>query len=77
MANLLIEKRDVEFVLYEQLNVLQLTSREKFSHCSKDEFDMIIDNALKFSVNSLLPINKEGDEIGAVYKNGSVTLPES
>ena len=77
MANLLIEKRDVEFVLYEQLNVLQLTSREKFSHCSKDEFDMIIDNALKFSVNSLLPINKEGDEIGAVYKNGSVTLPKS
>ena len=74
MANLLIEKRDIEFVLYEQFNIEKLKRTEKFAHCSKEDFDMIIEQAVKFSENVLAPVNKEGDETGAKWDNGKVTL---
>jgi len=77
MASLLVEKRDVEFVLYEQLDVLQLTKKDKFSYFSRDEFDMTIEQALKFSENDLSPINQDGDRIGAKWDNGKVTVPPS
>lgn len=77
MANLLVEMRDVEFVLFEQFNVTHLTKNEKFSHLSKDEFDMVLGQALRFAENVIAPTNKDGDEIGAVWENGKVTLPES
>ena len=77
MASLLVEMRDINFVLYEQLNIEQLTKKERYNHCSRDDFDMILGHALKFSDNILAPINKEGDETGAVWKDGKVTLPES
>lgn len=77
MANLLVEMRDVEFVLFEQFNVTHLTEYQKFSHLSKDEFDMVLGQALKFAENVIAPTNKDGDEIGAVWDKGKVTLPES
>ncbi len=77
MANLLVEKRDIDFVLYEQLNIDELEKKERFSHCSREDFKMILDHALKFAENILAPINKEGDRTGAVWENGKVILPES
>ncbi len=78
MANLLVEKRDVDFVLYEQFDIVKLTEKEKFSHLSRDEFDMVLDQALKFAENDLAPTNKDGDEIGAKWEDGGkVTLPKS
>ncbi len=77
MANLLVEKRDLEFVLYEQFDVLQLTSKDKFSAFSRDEFDMIIEQAIKFAENVMLPTNQDGDRTGAKWVNGAVTVPES
>jgi alkylation response protein AidB-like acyl-CoA dehydrogenase len=74
MANLLVEKRDMEFVLYEQLDIEKLTKTEKFKHCSKDEFSMIIEQAIKFSENVLAPVNREGDENSPKWENGIVTL---
>ena len=77
MANLLVEKRDIDFVLYEQFEVQKLTEKEKFSHLSKDEFDMVLEQALKFAENDIAPTNKDGDTIGAKWQDGKVTLPES
>ncbi len=74
MANLLVEKRDMEFVLYEQLDIERLTKTEKFGHCSKDEFNMIIEHVIKFSENVLAPVNREGDENSPKWENGKVTL---
>jgi alkylation response protein AidB-like acyl-CoA dehydrogenase len=74
MANLLVEKRDMEFVLYEQLNIEKLTKTKKFCHCSKDDFNMIIEQAIKFSEKILVPINREGDENSPKWENGKVTL---
>ncbi|MDY7038548.1 MAG: acyl-CoA dehydrogenase N-terminal domain-containing protein, partial [Thermodesulfobacteriota bacterium] len=77
MANLLVEKRDIEFVLYEHLDILQLTEMDKFKDFSRDEFDMILDQALRFSENDIAPTNQDGDRIGVRWEDGKVILPES
>ncbi len=77
MASLLVEKRDIDFILYEQFDILELTKKDKFSYFSKDEFDMTIEQALKFAENELAPINQDGDRIGAKWDNGKVTVPPS
>lgn len=77
MGNLLVDKRDVDFILYEQFDILELTKMEKFENFSKDEFDMVIEQGMKFALNVLAPVNEDGDRIGAKWNNGKVTLPES
>jgi hypothetical protein len=75
MASSLVEKRDIDFILYEQFDILELTKKEKFSYFSKDEFDMTIEQALKFAENDLATVNQDGDRIGAKWDNGKVTVP--
>ena len=77
MASSLVEKRDIDFILYEQFDILELTKKEKFSYFSKDEFDMTIEQALKFAENDLAAVNQDGDRIGAKWDNGKVTVPAS
>jgi alkylation response protein AidB-like acyl-CoA dehydrogenase len=75
MASLLVDKRDVDFVLFEQFNVLDLTKKQMFENFSKADFDMVLDQALKFAENELAPVNSDGDRIGAQWNNGKVTVP--
>ncbi len=55
MASLLVEKRDIDFICNEQFDILELTKKEKFSYFSKDEFDMTIEQALKFAKTNWPP----------------------
>ena len=77
MASLLVEKRDIDFILYEQFDILELTKKDKFSYFSKDEFDMTIEQALKFAENELAPINQEGDREGCRFDKGKVHVPKA
>ncbi|MGC8604252.1 MAG: acyl-CoA dehydrogenase N-terminal domain-containing protein, partial [Desulfomonilaceae bacterium] len=64
MPDLLVDERDVNFVLFEQLNVEELCRKEKFSEFSRETFEMVINAAQKLAENQLWPINAEGDRIG-------------
>ncbi len=77
MADILVDERDVKFVLYEQLNVEELCRSEKFSEYSRETFDMVIDAAQKLAENQLWPINADGDRLGVSLKAGHATVPES
>ena len=77
MANKLVNKRDVDFVLHEQIGIMELTKKELYSQYSKDEFDMVVEQAVKFAENELEPCNIDGDRTGASWKDGKVTLPQS
>ncbi len=77
MARLLVDKRDIEFILYEQFDVLTLTEKEMFEYYSKNEFDMIIEQGLKLAENEFAPTNQDGDSTGAKWDNGKVTVPPS
>jgi len=77
MANLLVDERDVKFVLYEQLRIDELCESEKYSEFSREMFDMVLDAAQKLAERELAPINQEGDQKGVVLEQGQVHVPES
>jgi hypothetical protein len=77
MANLLVDERDVKFVLYEQLNVEELCEADKFADFSREMFDMVLEAAQKLAENELWPTNADGDSKGVKLENGQVMVPES
>jgi len=64
MAKQLVDGRDVQFVLWEQLKAEKIFELEKYASHSREEFDMILGEAQKFAQAVILPINKEGDHQG-------------
>ena len=75
MANLLVDERDVKFVLYEQLNIEELCQSEKYAEFSREMFDMVLDAAQKLAEKELFPTNHDGDAKGVVFENGQVSVP--
>jgi alkylation response protein AidB-like acyl-CoA dehydrogenase len=78
MAQVITDKRDVEFVIHEQLNAESLADLcDDFADFNKKTINMVISEAKNFAVKELLPANKEGDEQGCTLENGVVKTPES
>jgi alkylation response protein AidB-like acyl-CoA dehydrogenase len=77
MSNGLVNTRDQQFVLFEQLGIEQLFAYEAYKDFSKDDLTMILNEAEKLAVNELAPACKEGDEEGCHIKNGVVTVPKA
>ncbi|PID77801.1 MAG: acyl-CoA dehydrogenase [Deltaproteobacteria bacterium] len=78
MAQVISEKRDVEFVLHEQLEVGEFSKFEKFGEFNKKTVDMIVKEARKLAVDEIYPTFKDGDEVGCTFEgNGVVKIPES
>lgn len=77
MANLLVDERDVKFVLYEQLNVEELCQSDPYTEFSREMFDMVLDAANKLAEKELAPTNQDGDVKGVSLVDGQVKVPES
>jgi hypothetical protein len=76
MAQQIADRRDVDFVLHELLNVEQFSKYEKFAEFNKKTVDLIVNEARNLAVKEILPTNKIGDEKGVVFENGQVKVPE-
>lgn len=76
MAQQISDRRDIDFVLHEQLNVDQFSKSEKYAEFGKKTVDLLISEARNLAVKEILPTRKEGDEIGCKFENGTVTVPE-
>jgi alkylation response protein AidB-like acyl-CoA dehydrogenase len=76
MAQMIADRRDIDFVLYEQLKTDAMTSLDKFKDFNKKTFDMIITEARNFAIKELLPTNAEGDKEGLAFENGRVKVPQ-
>mgnify|MGYP000675235523 CR=1 FL=1 len=76
MGQVIADRRDIDFVLYEQLDVEELTQKEIYRDFNRKTFDMIISEARNFAVKELLPTNAIGDQEGVRFENGAVTVPE-
>lgn len=71
----LISRRDVEFLLYEWLNVESLTERQRFSAHSRETFDAVLDLSTDIAEQYFAPHNKKADANEPVMRpNGSVEL---
>lgn len=76
MAQSLADRKDVEFVVHEQLDVAELCKHELFSEYNSKTIDLIISEARNLAIKEMLPTQKEADEQGCVFDNGTVTTPE-
>ena len=77
MAQILADRRDVDFVLHEQLNVSQLAEHEQYADFNRKAIDLIIGEARNLATKELLPTQADGDRIGPHFDNGKVTTPDS
>jgi alkylation response protein AidB-like acyl-CoA dehydrogenase len=77
MAQVIADRRDIDFVLHEQLNVAALSEHEKYAEFNKKTVDLIISEARNLAIKEILPTFKEGDEQGCRLENGRVFVPES
>jgi alkylation response protein AidB-like acyl-CoA dehydrogenase len=75
MAQIIAERRDIDFVLYEQFNAVELTEYEKYADFNKKTFDLIIAEARNLAIKEILPTFAEGDREGVRLENGQVKVP--
>jgi alkylation response protein AidB-like acyl-CoA dehydrogenase len=77
MAQIIADRRDIDFVLYEQMQAEELSKSEIFSEFNKKAIDMIVTEARNIAIKELLPTQKDGDQQGCKFENGKVSVPES
>ena len=77
MAQQLVDRRDIDFVIWEQMNGEQYLQYDLYSDYDRKTCDMIISEARTLVINELLPILAEGDREGVRFDNGAVYVPES
>jgi len=72
------DMRDVKFVLNEQLGLDKLCEIPRYKELGFDAemLNDMVNQAYKLATESLAPVNKEGDEIGAKYVDGKVEVPK-
>lgn len=75
MAQLIADRRDVDFVLHEQLEVEKLAKYEKFEEFNKKTVDMIVSEARNLAIKEILPTQAISDK-GCELENGKVKVPE-
>ncbi|MCU0600423.1 MAG: acyl-CoA dehydrogenase [Desulfobacterales bacterium] len=75
MAQLIADRRDVDFVLHEQLEVEKLAAHEKFEEFNKKTVDMIVSEARNLAIKEILPTQTVSDK-GCVLESGTVKVPE-
>lgn len=71
------DDRDLKFVLFEHLDIERLLTYEPYKDFSREDFSMIIDEALKVCRDVLGPAMQDGDQEGCTYKEGKVNVPAS
>ena len=77
MAQVIADRKDVDFVLHEQLGVDTLSKHDKYAEFNKKTVDLIISEARNLAIKEILPTLKDGDEQGCRFENGQVAVPES
>ncbi|MCP3900974.1 MAG: acyl-CoA dehydrogenase, partial [Desulfobacteraceae bacterium] len=75
MAEVISDQKDVDFILYEQLNVERFLAAEKYSDFNKKMFKMVISEARNLAIKEILPTYTECDRQGVKFKNGEVEVP--
>lgn len=76
MAQLIADRRDIDFVLYEQMEIELLVKAKEYREFNRKMFDMVISEARNFGIKEILPTFTEGDREGARFENGMVKVPQ-
>ena len=70
-----LSRRDLEFLLYEWLDVVALTSRKRFAEHSKESFDAVLDLSAQLAHKHFATHNKKADANEPIMRpDGTVAL---
>ena len=75
MAQVIADRRDIDFVLFEQIEVEQILKYEKYEELNRKMFELIVSEARTFAVKEILPTYAEGDREGVKFDGGKVKVP--
>jgi alkylation response protein AidB-like acyl-CoA dehydrogenase len=59
--SLIMSRRDLEFLLYEWLDVTSLTSHERFAEHGRETFDAVLDLSESIATEQFAPLNRAAD----------------
>ena len=76
MTQLISDKNDIEFVLYEQMEFEELFKSKKYKTLNRKMSDMVINEIRNFALKEILPTYQESDRNGASYESGKVKVPD-
>ncbi|MCS7181516.1 MAG: acyl-CoA dehydrogenase [Thermoanaerobaculum sp.] len=71
-----VDMRDVTFQLFDWLPTEKLLQTERFSQWTRQDLEMVLEEANKLAAQVLAPTNREGDRVGAKFVDGRVVMPE-
>jgi alkylation response protein AidB-like acyl-CoA dehydrogenase len=77
MVQYIADRKDIDFVLHEQMQVGDLSKHPKFAEFNKKTVDLIVSEARNLAIKEILPTQKLGDQEGCKFENGKVTVPQS
>ena len=77
MAQLLADRRDQDFVIWEQFDNEELIESDHYDGFDKKTCQMIITEGRKIALKEVLPTIREGDLEGAQFEDGQVFTPKS
>ncbi|MGY0496965.1 acyl-CoA dehydrogenase [Nocardia sp. FBN12] len=68
-------QRDLEFLLYEWLDITQLTNRARFAEHSRETFDAVLDLSADIAIKEFAPHNKKADQHQPIMRpDGTVEM---
>ena len=74
MKSAIMDRRNLDFLLYEMLDAEQLTSWSVFAEHNRETFDAVVDLAHQLALDKFLPHNRKSDLNEPAFDNGRVTL---
>ncbi|MFT4099588.1 MAG: acyl-CoA dehydrogenase [Burkholderiaceae bacterium] len=77
MAELILSRRDMAFLLHEWLDSAALTRYPRFAEHSRETFDAVLDLCERISTDHFYPINRLLDENEPRFDGESVTTPDA
>ena len=76
MAQQLVDRRDLDFVIWEQMKGDEFLKHPLYREFNRKTCDMIITEARAFAINVMLPTLAEGDVEGVKFEKGNVKVPD-
>jgi alkylation response protein AidB-like acyl-CoA dehydrogenase len=73
----LSDRRDIDFVLYEQFDLQALLQHPRYAEFNRRTIDLIVGEARKLAIKEIAPTNRAGDQTGCTFAEGTVRVPEA
>lgn len=78
MSEYAIDRRDLDFLLFEQFGVDKLGERySRYADMDRDFYDTVFDSIVDFYRNEVAPLRQSSDKTACRLENGQVYVPEA